>query len=578
LNSSESRAWPSVARGLTAGLCVVALLAGSILRLVRLDRVPLGWHPDELCNLYDAYSILTTGRDQWNNFLPLAFKAFGDYRMPLFNYSLVPLTAIFGLNPIAVRLCAAIWGIADLGAVIILAGLTLGLPGAAAAAVVGALSPWHLVLSRHGIETISADTMTTLAMLSFVMWLEWRRDRWLLLSAILFGLSLYSYSIVKAFLPPMIGVLSLTYWRELNGHRRTALMALGIVALLALPQAMLFWTHPEMRERFRVISILSVLWRKGLRLESFGANFMGYFTPSFLFVTGDRGDHWTMLHPAGFGQLLPEQAPLILLAVLGFFNVRRRKFAILMFGWLICAAVPAMLTVPLGAFSLEKTDIPTASVLFDYSSVVGDPNLEPAVLLSHPDSRHDALAMAPWTVVSALGFVTLLELLGRKVLLVSAAAALLLAGVIFHGARFCRTYFGEYVTMAAPYFQYGAEEAARQIKELDDGKEILVITRRISEGYIYILVFGQYPPEWFQRIAKVKRPWSTGYVLTNFGRYYFVSPYAVYEAVAKNAAGELVRLFAHGIFVFTGNDLVPAPPKVVIRYPDGTIAYRIVVK
>ncbi len=556
-------------------LTVAALGAAAILRIVRLSTAPLGWHPDELCNLYDAYSILTTGRDQWNNFLPIFFKGFGDYRMPLFDYSLVPLTAIFGLNPIAVRLCAAIWGLVDLGAITILAGLVLGLPGAAAAAVLGVASPWHLVLSRQGIETISADTMTTLAVLSFVLWLKWRRDRWLLLSAIIFGVSLYSYAIVKAFLPPMIGVLILTYWRELNGHRRTALLALAIVALLALPQAILIWKHPEMQQRFSVISILGT---KGARLESLGANFISYFTPSFLFFRGDRGDHWTMLHPAGFGQLLPEQAPLILLAALAFFNVRRRKFALLTFGWLICAALPAMLTVPLGAFALEKTDIPTASILCDYSRVAVNPDLSPAVLMSHPDSRHDALAMAPWTLVSALGFVALLELLRKRVLLMSAAAALLLAGVIFHSARFCKTYFGDYVMMSAPYFQYGAGEVARQIKRLDDGKEVLVVTPRISEAYIYMLVFEQYPPKWFQTAADVKGAWFRGQVIKSFGRHYFVSPFVVYEAIAKNAAGALVRVFPHGIFVFTGDDVVPAPPKVVIRYPDGSIAYRIVVR
>jgi hypothetical protein len=27
------------------------------------------------------------------------------------------------------------------------------------------------------------------------------------------------------------------------------------------------------------------------RVENIGANFAGYFSPSYLFVTGDRGDH-----------------------------------------------------------------------------------------------------------------------------------------------------------------------------------------------------------------------------------------------------------------------------------------------
>ena len=53
------------------------------------------------------------------------------------------------------------------------------------------------------------------------------------------------------------------------------------------------------------------------KVENFTANWAGYYTPSFLFLTGDRGDHWSLLHPRGFGQLLPEQAPLILIALAG---------------------------------------------------------------------------------------------------------------------------------------------------------------------------------------------------------------------------------------------------------------------
>ena len=55
-----------------------------------------------------------------------------------------------------------------------------------------------------------------------------------------------------------------------------------------------------------------------------------------------------MLHPPDFGELLPEQAALILLALIALFSPGRRRFAILIFGWLIFAAVPAALIKPLG--------------------------------------------------------------------------------------------------------------------------------------------------------------------------------------------------------------------------------------
>ncbi|MFZ0890522.1 MAG: glycosyltransferase family 39 protein [Candidatus Binataceae bacterium] len=339
-----SPASAAVVRRVAVGLIVASLLVGAFLRFVRLGRVPPGWHPDELSNLYDAYAILTTGRDQYGHLLPLAFKAFGDYRMPLFIYSLVPLTAVFGMKPVLVRIGAAMWGMIDIGAITALAGVTLGLPAAAAAAILGALSPWHVPFSRYGIEATLADASVSLAILCFFLWVARPRSRWLVLSAILLGLSLYTYAVTKPIVPLMVALLGLTYRRELGRQRRMALIALGIIAVLAAPQAALLWLHPEMMARFRLLSIFS---RGDPLLANLGAGWLSYFTPSFLFLTGDRGDHWTLIHPQGFGQLLPEQIPLILLALLALFDARRRKFAIVAFGWVMLAAVPAALTMPL---------------------------------------------------------------------------------------------------------------------------------------------------------------------------------------------------------------------------------------
>jgi len=77
---------------------------GLLLRIVGLSDHPAGFTPDEASFGYDAYSVLRTGRDQWGNFLPLSFKSFGDYKLPLYGYLAVPFVAVFGLSEFAVRL------------------------------------------------------------------------------------------------------------------------------------------------------------------------------------------------------------------------------------------------------------------------------------------------------------------------------------------------------------------------------------------------------------------------------------------------------------------------------------------
>ena len=96
------------------------------------------------------------------------------------------------------------------------------------------------------------------------------------------------------------------------------------------------------------------------------ANFASNFTPSFLFLNGDRGDHWTMLHPPGFGELLPEQALLIVTGADRALQSRRRRIAILILGWLIFAAVPATLIKPLGVRLSEPGKTPTPYVMLNY--------------------------------------------------------------------------------------------------------------------------------------------------------------------------------------------------------------------
>jgi hypothetical protein len=551
----------------SAGVIVLALLVGISLRVVRLGSMPPAFAPDEACDGYDAYSLLTTGRDHHGNFLPLAIEGFGDYRMPLFDYSLVPLVAAFGLKAGVVRLGAALWGVVDLAALTILAGLMLGWPGAAAAALFGALSPWHLPFSRYGIGVITASTTTTLAMLCFFLWLRRRESLWLPLCGVFFGISLYSYAITKAFTPLLIGALMVLYWRDLKSERRRALLAAAIIMLFALPQVILLLHHTaEMQAEYQHLSLFSVLAAKhsvSFELTRLAANWLAYYTPSFLFLVGDRGDHWTMVHPPGFGQLLPEQAPLILLALTAIANRRLRKILVLLVAWLVFATLPAALTVPLGATYPEAREMPTPHVMFEYPVSPTLPT--PSLLLSHPDSRHALLAMVPWILLSALGLAMLVEWTSRKAVLRWAAASLLLAGAIFHGARFVRYYFRDFPTIAAPYFQYGIEQALDEVDKLDDGTELIVTTWKINQPYIYVLFFKRYPPASFQKVPILGSKGLFGAVL-GFDRYRFVDPKWAYSRLE------------HGIFVFSGTDDLPQSPAWSVRYPDGRVAYNVIVK
>lgn len=567
---------------ISQAIVIVSFAAGILIRTIALDAAPPGLHHDEACNGYDAYSLMLTGRDHHGNLMPIAIEGFGDYRPPIFDYSIVPLIAAFGMKPGVVRLGAALWGSIDLAATVGVAGLIAGWPAAAAAALIGALSPWQIAFSRFGQEAITGSATVTLAMLCFFGWLRRRKTAWLIASAVLFGLSLYSYSVVKVFTPLMIALLAILYRRELGQVWRKALIALGVIAVIATPETALTMRHrAAMQARYNQMSLFNYMekcpgcapWTAPAsdstlaKVENLTANWAGYFTPSFLFFTGDRGDHWSLLHPRGFGQLLPEQAPLILIALAAIASARRRRSVIVLAGWLALAAIPAALTVPSGAWQPEQ-GLPTPFVLMQQP--IANVPLTPGLLFDHPESRRDILAMTPWTVLSAVGFAILIELLASSAALTTIAVVVFAGGTILHGGRFVRAYFRDYPSEAAPYFQYGMEQAMAETRKVGAGGGPVFITNRMEMPYIYVLFFDRYPPDVFQHEPVDYVAGENGSSLyagvAHFDRYWFKDPQWSY------------RMMPDGVFVFPGDQNVAGTPAASIRYPDGRTAYKVMVK
>ncbi len=524
---SDYSPFPPIVNRLSVVILAAAMVAGIGLRVMRLGQLPPGLHPDEACNGYDAYSILKTGRDHHGNFLPLVIQGFDDYRMPLFDYSLAPLVGAFGLEPATIRLGAALWGVADQAAIAAMAALLLGWPGAAMAAVLVALSPWQLHLSRLALEITTSSATIDLAMLCFFLWLARRKSHWLILSGLCFGLSLYAYSITKAFVPLMIGWLTLCYWRELERAAGAAAVAMALVVLLALPQGILLLRHTaQMQARFEQISVFSGEGSMRDRIDQFGSAFASYFGPSFLFLQGDSNP---TLHPPGLGQLLPEQALLIALGLTALIGSRRRKLALVLLGWIVLGVLPAAMLVPA------------------------------------PHALHSILAFAPWTLLSALGFTTLLELDFRNRMLKLGAAVAIVIATIVSGSWFVWVYFRDYPVLEESDFRYGLDQVVRDSEKFGDGPRVFLTD--LGTGYIFVLFFRPYPPELFQRTRVVRENGMFGKVF-GFDRYLFPS----FNAQSLFASME------HGVFIFGGDNPPPAPPAETIHYLDGSVAYYIVVK
>ena len=528
LSRSESHSPKSELSAVLA--LAIFLIIGVALRVVALDRVPLGLNQDEACNGYDAYSLLRTGRDQHGNRLPTVIQAFNDYRMPLFDYSLVPIVGMLGLKAASVRLGAALWGSADLAAIALLGYLMLGARGGAAAIMLAALSPWQLSLSRFGHEAMTASATIGWATACFLHWQRRRWSGWLMLSGLLFGVSLYTYSITKVFVPAWMALLAIFYWDDVRRDAAKALAAAAIVVLCAVPQVVLLMRHGvELQARFAQVSIFSVSGWTLMTARDFLTGLAGHFRFDFLFIDGQGGTGAELLHPPGFGQLLTVQAAMVAAALCSLYDARYRMPVILLLDWLIIAAIPAALTLPA------------------------------------PHMLRDVLAITPWTLLSALGLVFLLDLAAWPILVRRIAVGALMLAALWEGAGFVRFYFGPYASIAARSYQYGMEQVVRETERLSRSREPVIVTWRINQPYIYFLFYLRYPPVLFQSESPQQNPGLFARV-RGFDRYRFEDP---------------VRAFAtleHGIFVFPDVGDLPAPPTLSIRYPNGQTAYRILAK
>ena len=207
-------------------LAAIALLLAAVIRLVDLQNLPNGLHWDEMDTGYQANSLLKTGKDYFNNPLPLFPHSFADYRTPVYIYSAIPIIANLGLSAVSVRFVSVIWGLLGVILIYLLTKDWL-------APLIVALSPWHVQYSRKAVETISLSTIFLVALACFLRGL--RQPRWLVLSGLFFGLSMAAYSPGKLFVPLFLLVLIFIYRKSLikisNIYLLMSVVSFSIVAV-----------------------------------------------------------------------------------------------------------------------------------------------------------------------------------------------------------------------------------------------------------------------------------------------------------------------------------------------------------
>lgn len=265
-------------------LLLIVAIMGIAMRLSGLDLSPPGLYVDEASIAENAYQIMTTGKDEWGVPYPIYFKAFGEYKNPLFIYSVVPLFQLLTPSIFSLRAAAALWGLATIAVFTLLIGsLTRQKQVVIISAILLIFLPWHWHLSRIAFEAVSFPFFFTLLLLSVLSWQKKPHFIWLWLSALSSGCMFYSYTSAR-FLSPVSFLVILFLTRQ--SRFRHKLLAIITYTCLLMPAASWNIIYPgSLLARYEQI--------KSPGFIEMANTYLKEFSPEMWFVSGDSNLHHT---------------------------------------------------------------------------------------------------------------------------------------------------------------------------------------------------------------------------------------------------------------------------------------------
>ncbi|MGA2503346.1 MAG: glycosyltransferase family 39 protein [Anaerolineales bacterium] len=212
------------------------LLLGIFARVWQYGTLPPGLNQDEASIGVEAYDLLHFGVDRNGQSFPVNFISWGNGMDALYGYVLIPFV-FFGLSPMSVRLPSLLAGVLTLPLIYWIGKRSFGRKFGLLAMFLLAISPWHILMSRWG---INENILPFILALGFACLLRsTRENHWFIAAVIFFGLSLYAYGATYVAVPILLActipVLLISGRLRLN----TLLLGIGIYALLAVPIVLL---------------------------------------------------------------------------------------------------------------------------------------------------------------------------------------------------------------------------------------------------------------------------------------------------------------------------------------------------
>lgn len=549
-------------------LCIIIL--AFFLRSYRFNDVPLSLNRDEVGLGYDAYSLLKTGRDQFNIPLPITLRSSDDYKPAVYTYLDIPSLAIFDLDSVGVRLPSVMFGVfAIFGVYVLTQRLFNHTKISLLSALLLAISPWHIQFSRTAFEANISLFFLILGVYFFLLMGKSKSFVFAFLSSTFFGLGLFTYHAARFIIPAIILFLLFVHWRDILEKRKNVfffMFLFGLYFLFILP--ILFSSEAQIRlrtlsifnqsdyaqetEKLRRIDVLSQDGQFGkvfhnqmstrLSIDSlkFSTNYIRHLEPqTILFGTDDiteggRASRIQSHHAPDMGVVYPWE---ILFFGVGFILVFRysRPLLFLLPFWFIVGFIPAAIT----------WDIPS------YVRAI--------------------LVLPSIQIIASLAIFSITAFLQRRLQSGQIFFSLLVAcWCMFTLSYFLHQYFIHLNIENAQAWKYGRRETFLETEKLKDHYKKIVVSTSLDDPHLFFLFHLKIDPKaYLSSGGTVKGGWTA---TENHYQKYEFHPIPDQNTFSHDAQ-------AHVLYVGIPREISPEAKVVkTIYYPDGTEAIKLVEK
>lgn len=464
---------------------IIIFLISFFLRFYKVGDYPtLLW--DEAAIGYNAYSIVETGKDEYGQTLPIIFKSFGDYKPGFYIYLAAPFIKIFGLNATTTRLPSVILGslLPILIYFLIKEINKKAHKTAIIAAIITVFNPYSIHFSRGAWESNVLTFELVLASYFFFKYINQKLNKYLLYSAIIFGLTLFTYQAGKMISLFLIIILFLINLSIVNKKNIKSLFLNFVLPLFIFSLPILYgllfsnnanrlkvvslFSYPRTTEEINLIKTesnqldYSLFHNQSLFFKrNFLTRYFNLFSPRFLAFEGD----WqSPRHGAPYiGFIL---YPSLIFLIIGlFFALSRQKIDKInyfFFLWLLVAPIPAALT----------RDIiqPLRSMSFSI----------------------------PLLYFISLGIYCVLNKY-KNIFIYS----LIIGTYSLSFFYYADIYLNHMVKKSPDEFLYGYRQSMEYIVKNQNKYSQIIMSDYYGQAYIYYLFYSKYPPQLYQQQAKL---------------------------------------------------------------------------